>query len=266
MPVFDPNTIVFKPLLSKNSKPTKGESFCSEAKNVITLKVYRYDPSIDDLPKINEYQLNADETGPMVLDALIKIKDDIDETLSFRKSCREGSCGSCAVNINGINSLSCTKKISEIKEKEIHVFPLMHMSVVKDLVCDLTKFFEQYKSIKPWLQTEKVKNPEKEFIQTPEERKQIDGLYDCVMCACCSSGCPSYWWNEDKFLGPAALLQLQRWIKDSRDTNSKERLKNLSIDKSLDSCHTIFNCTISCPKSLNPAKEILKLRKEIIKS
>ena len=200
--------------------------------------------------------LKKKKLGPMTLDALMFIKNDIDPTLTFRRSCREGICGSCSMNVNGTNTLACLKPI---EDKEINIYPLPHMRVLKDLVPDLSEFYEQYKSIEPWLKNST--KAKKEQRQSPAERKKLDGLYECVLCACCSTSCPSYWWNGDKFLGPAILLQAYRFIVDSRDNNKKERLKSLEDKFKLYRCHTIMNCTKTCPKNLNPAKAISEIKK-----
>ena len=197
----------------------------------------------------------------MTLDALMFIKNDLDPTLTFRRSCREGICGSCSMNVNGTNTLACLKPI---EGKEINIYPLPHMRVLKDLVPDLSEFYEQYKSIEPWLKSST--KAKKEQRQSPSDRKKLDGLYECVLCACCSTSCPSYWWNGDKFLGPAILLQAYRFIVDSRDNNKKERLKNLEDKFKLYRCHTIMNCTKTCPKNLNPAKAISEIKKLQISS
>ena len=240
--------------LPKNSKIVKGKTFGTK-KNLV-LNIYRWNRDNRKNPSINTYHLNKSKIGPMVLDAIINIKNNIDPTLTFRRSCREGICGSCSMNINGTNTLAC---LTPIDKKEFNIYPLPHMSVIKDLVVDLEPFFEQYKSIKPYVVTDK--KPKKEHIQLPEDRKKLDGLYECILCACCSTSCPSYWWNSDKFLGPAILLQAYRFIVDSRDKNKKERLKQLNDAFKLYRCHTIMNCTKTCPKGLNPAKAISEIKK-----
>ena len=240
--------------LPKNSKIVKGKTFGTK-KNLV-LNIYRWNRDNGKNPSINTYHLNKSKMGPMVLDAIINIKNNIDPTLTFRRSCREGICGSCSMNINGTNTLAC---LTPIDQKEFNIYPLPHMSVIKDLVVDLEPFFEQYKSIKPYVVTDK--KPKKEHIQLPEDRKKLDGLYECILCACCSTSCPSYWWNSDKFLGPAILLQAYRFIVDSRDKNKKERLKQLNDAFKLYRCHTIMNCTKTCPKGLNPAKAISEIKK-----
>jgi succinate dehydrogenase / fumarate reductase iron-sulfur subunit len=199
----------------------------------------------------------------MVLDALIKIKNETDSTLAFRRSCREGVCGSCAMNVNGRNTLVCTKAINAYPDT-IKIYPLPHLPVVKDLVPDLTNFFNQYASVKPWL-TSDLAAPERERRQSKAERDKLDGLYECVLCACCSTSCPSYWWNGDRYLGPAVLLQAYRWLADSRDENSSERLNELDDAFKLYRCHTIMNCTDTCPKDLNPAKAIAEIKKLLVK-
>ena len=195
----------------------------------------------------------------MILDALIKIKNEIDPTLTFRRSCREGICGSCSMNIGGVNTLACLKGMKEFKGP-INIYPLPHLPVIKDLVPDLNQFYKQHASIKPWLETS-TDEPNEEWLQSEADRKQLDGLYECVMCACCSTSCPSYWWNGDKYLGPAALLHAYRWIIDSRDQDQKARLDDLNDSFKLYRCHTIMNCAKACPKGLNPAKAIAEIKK-----
>jgi succinate dehydrogenase / fumarate reductase iron-sulfur subunit len=191
----------------------------------------------------------------MVLDLIIKIKDEIDSSLTFRRSCREGICGSCAMNIGGTNTLACTKAIDEFKG-DIFIYPLPHMPVIKDLVPDLDNFYAQYASIEPWLQNDTPAPNNSERLQSPEERELLDGLYECILCACCSTSCPSYWWNSDEYLGPAVLLHAYRWIIDSRDEQAAKRLDALEDPFKLYRCHTIMNCAKTCPKGLNPAKAI----------
>lgn len=227
-----------------------------------TIKVYRWDPDTGENPRVDSYAVDMDACGPMVLDVLIRIKNNIDSTLTFRRSCREGICGSCAMNINGVNTLACTQSATEI-EGDISIYPLPHMSVIKDLVPDLNNFYAQYASIKPWLQSESPA-PDRERLQSEQDRAKLDGLYECILCACCSTSCPSYWWNSDKYLGPAALLQANRWIADSRDDATGERLDELDDAFKLYRCHTIMNCTNACPKGLNPAKAIAEIKKTII--
>ena len=225
-------------------------------------KIYRYDPECGDNPRLDTYEIDLDRIGPMVLDAIIHIKNDIDPTLTFRRSCREGICGSCAMNINGVNTLACTMPIEDCKG-DIKIYPLPHMPVVKDLVPDLTQVYAQYQSIQPWLQTASPA-PERERLQSPEDRAKLDGLYECILCFCCSTSCPSYWWNGDRYLGPAILLQAYRWIADSRDEMTGERLDALEDPFKLYRCHTILNCTRTCPKGLNPAKAIAEIKKLMV--
>ncbi len=250
--------------LPKNSRITAGRTLRSAAgaKRPRELRVYRYDPDSGANPRIDVYEIDLDKCGPMVLDALIHIKNELDSTLTFRRSCREGICGSCAMNIDGTNTLACTKAISDIKGA-IKIYPLPHMPVVKDLVPDMNQFYAQYASIKPWLQTV-TPAPERERLQSKEDRARLDGLYECILCACCSTSCPSYWWNGDRYLGPAILLQAYRWIIDSRDENTGERLDNLEDPFRLYRCHTIMNCTRTCPKGLNPARAIAEIKKLMV--
>jgi len=225
--------------------------------------IYRYDPESQAKPTMQEYSINLSDCGPMQLDALIHIKDDIDPSLTFRRSCREGICGSCAMNINGKNGLACLLYI-EPSEKPIEIQPLPHTYVVKDLVPDLTNFYNQYKSIEPWLKRQDVKaEGEREYFQSPEDRKKLDGMYECILCACCSTSCPSYWWNPEFYLGPAVLQQAYRWIADSRDQYSDERLAQLNDTMKLYRCHGIMNCTSCCPKGLDPALMIVKLKAQV---
>jgi succinate dehydrogenase / fumarate reductase iron-sulfur subunit len=225
--------------------------------------IYRWDPDLNENPRTDIYEVDLDECRPMILDALIKIKNEIDPTLTFRRSCREGVCGSCAMNIDGVNTLACTKAIDDIKG-DVKVYPLPHMPVIKDLVPDMTHFYAQYASIKPWMQTQTPPPPDREVLQSREDRAKLDGLYECILCACCSTSCPSYWWNGDRYLGPAILLQACRWIMDSRDENTGERLDNLEDPFRLYRCHTIMNCTNTCPKELNPAKAIADIKRKLV--
>jgi succinate dehydrogenase / fumarate reductase iron-sulfur subunit len=233
------------------------------AKRAKTFRIYRWDPDTAENPRFDSYTIDLDQTGPMVLDALIKIKSEIDPTLTFRRSCREGICGSCSMNIDGTNTLACTQAIDEVKG-DVQITPLPHMDVVKDLVPDFTHFYAQYASIKPWLQTVTPAPSLKERIQSPEDREKLDGLYECILCACCSTSCPSYWWNNDKFLGPAILLQAYRWLADSRDEMTGERLDELEDPFRLYRCHTIMNCSNVCPKGLNPAEAIGEIKKMMV--
>jgi len=225
--------------------------------------IYRWNPEKkDDKPKLQTYDVDLNTCGPMVLDALIKIKNEIDPTLTFRRSCREGICGSCSMNIGGVNTLACISKIDTKSSKPTKIYPLPHMYVVKDLVPDMNNFYAQYKMIQPWLQREGNDKPgTAQLLQTTKDREKLDGLYECILCACCSTSCPSYWWNSDKYLGPAVLLQAYRWIIDSRDHNSAARLDKLRDPFSVFRCHTILNCTKACPKGLNPGKAIGEIKK-----
>ncbi len=252
--------------LPKNSVVKEGKTYPAPAgaKNVRSFKIYRWDPGKDEKPRTDTYEIDMDDCGPMVLDALLKIKNEIDSTLTFRRSCREGICGSCAMNIDGSNTLACICGIDSIAEdKTVNIYPLPHMHVVKDLVPDLTHFYGQHASIKPWLQTE-TPAPERERLQSEQERAKLDGLYECILCACCSTSCPSYWWNSDKYLGPAILLQANRWLQDSRDEATGERLDALEDSFKLYRCHTIMNCTNTCPKGLNPAKAIAEIKEKLV--
>jgi succinate dehydrogenase / fumarate reductase, iron-sulfur subunit len=252
--------------LPKNSKIGKGQTFKApaEAKRVREFKVYRWNPDDGQNPRMDSYEVDLDSCGPMILDALIKIKNEIDPTLTFRRSCREGVCGSCSMNIDGKNGLACTTSIEECKSSDVKVTPLPHMDVIKDLVPDFKHFYAQYASIKPWLQATTPEPSGKERLQSKEEREKLDGLYECILCACCSTSCPSYWWNGDKYLGPAILLQAYRWLADSRDEMTGERLDNLEDPFRLYRCHTIMNCANACPKGLNPAKAIAEIKKMMI--
>ena len=248
--------------LPKNSKINgNGRDYRAEgATRVRRFKIYRWDPESGQNPRYDTFEIDLDDCGPMVLDALIKIKNEIDPTLTFRRSCREGICGSCSMNLNGRNGLACTTAMEDLSG-EIRITPLPHMEVVKDLVPDFTHFYAQYASIRPWLQTVSTTPSGKERLQSPEQREQLDGLYECILCACCSTACPSYWWNSDKFLGPAILLQAYRWLADSRDEMTGERLDALEDPFRLYRCHTIMNCANVCPKGLNPAKAIAETKK-----
>ncbi|RFB05503.1 succinate dehydrogenase iron-sulfur subunit [Parvularcula marina] len=252
--------------LPRNSKITgKGRVHKAKADggDIRTVKVYRYDPDDGENPRVDSYQV--DVTGvSMVLDLLIKIKSDFDSTLAFRRSCREGVCGSCAFNINGKNGLACITGLDELGSGDISIYPLPHQPVVKDLVTDLSKFYQQHAEVQPYLQADD--EPETEHRQSPEDREKLDGLYECILCACCSTSCPSYWWNgnkdgQDEYLGPAALLQAHRWIKDSRDDKTDERLAALEDTFKLYRCHTIMNCVNVCPKGLNPAEAINEIKR-----
>lgn len=248
--------------LPKNSRIGKGRHFAAPtgAKRVKTFKIYRYDPEGLENPRWDTYDVDVDACGPMLLDVLIHIKNTIDPTLTFRRSCREGVCGSCSMNIGGRNTLACTHGWEEVPGAQITISPLPGMPVVKDLVPDLTMFYAQYASIEPWLQTE-TPMPQKEWRQDPADREKLDGLYECILCACCTTSCPSYWWNGEKYLGPATLLHAYRWIIDSRDEATGDRLDALEDPFKLYRCHTIMNCAQVCPKGLNPAKAIAEIKK-----
>jgi succinate dehydrogenase / fumarate reductase iron-sulfur subunit len=247
--------------LPANSKIAKGKHYAAPegAKQVKRFVIYRYDPDSGATPRMDSYEVDLERCGPMVLDALIKIKNEIDPTLTFRRSCREGICGSCAMNIDGVNTLACTIAIEEARG-DVKVYPLPHMPVVKDLVPDLSNFYAQYASIKPWIQTRTPAPPDRERLQSKADQQKIDEPSACILCACCSTACPSYWWNSDRYLGPAALLAAYRWIVDSRDEATGERLDALQDPFKLYRCHTIMNCTRTCPKGLNPARAIAEIK------
>ena len=251
--------------LPKNSKIKKGKHHAAPAGAGKTrkFKIYRYDPDTGDNPRTDTFEVDTDDCGTMVLDALIKIKGDTDSSLTFRRSCREGICGSCAMNIDGTNTLACTKPIDEVRG-EVRIYPLPHLPVIKDLVPDMSTFYAQYTSIEPWLKTDSPPPANRERLQSPKDRENLDGLYECIMCACCSTACPSYWWNGDRYLGPAILLQAYRWLVDSRDESTGERLDDLEDPFRLYRCHTIMNCTRTCPKNLNPAKAIGEIKKMMV--
>jgi succinate dehydrogenase / fumarate reductase iron-sulfur subunit len=250
--------------LPKNSTISEGKTYKAPAgaKNIRRFRVYRWNQDDGKNPTVDTYEVDMDACGPMVLDALIKIKNEIDSTLTFRRSCREGVCGSCAMNIDGQNTLACTKACDDI-DGDVAIYPLPHMKVVKDLVPDLTTVYAQYASIKPWMQTQSPA-PSRERLQSKEEREKLDGLYECILCFCCTTSCPSYWWNGDRYLGPAILLQAYRWIADSRDEMTGERLDNLEDPFRLYRCHTIMNCAQTCPKGLNPAKAIAEIKQLMV--
>jgi succinate dehydrogenase / fumarate reductase iron-sulfur subunit len=250
--------------LPANSKVHEGRTFPAPAgaARQRRFRVYRWDPETGENPRLDTYEIDLGACGPMVLDALIKIKNEVDSTLTFRRSCREGICGSCSMNIDGTNTLACTKFIDEVKG-DVKVYPLPHLPVVKDLVSDLTQIFAQYAAIEPWLKTD-TPPAERERPQSPDERARLDGLWECILCFCCTTSCPSYWWSGDRYLGPAVLLQAYRWIADSRDERTGERLDELEDPFRLYRCHTIMNCTRTCPKGLNPAKAIAEIKKLMI--
>jgi succinate dehydrogenase / fumarate reductase iron-sulfur subunit len=248
--------------LPDNSKLIEGEYYKSktDSNNIKNFRVYRWSPDDEKNPRVDTYEVDMDNCGPMVLDAVMKIKSDIDPSLTFRRSCREGICGSCAMNIDGTNTLACTKPIKDCKS-DVAIYPLPHMPVIKDLVTNLKNLYKQLTSIKPWLHNSGKQSEDNiENLQTKSDRAKLDGLYECILCACCSTSCPSYWWNSDKYLGPAVLLQSYRWLQDSRDEARSERLKELDDTFKVYRCHTIMNCTQTCPKGLNPAKAIAGIK------
>ena len=246
--------------LPANSKVEKGKYYKDNtgSKNIRKVNVYRWDPSKNENPRLDTYEVDMDNCSSKVLDVLNKIKNEIDPSVAYRRSCAHGVCGSCAMNMNGKNGLACTKAHSEL-DGDIDIYPLPHLKVLKDLIGDLSTLYKQYESVEPWLKTSKINH--KENIHTTDDRANLNGLYECIMCACCSTSCPSYWWNGEKYLGPAVLLQAYRWIIDSRDEDRKERLKKVADELKLYRCHTILNCTNACPKGLNPAKAIAEIKK-----
>ncbi|MBJ3776113.1 succinate dehydrogenase iron-sulfur subunit [Acuticoccus mangrovi] len=246
--------------LPKNSRIEEGKTWPKPegATNLREFRVYRWQEEGTDNPKVDTYYIDLDDCGPMILDGLLYIKNKIDPTLAFRRSCREGICGSCAMNMNGLNGLACTTGMDEV-EGAVTIYPLPHMPVIRDLIPDLTNFYAQLREIEPWLKTD-TPQPQKEWRQSHYDREKLDGLYECILCACCSTSCPSYWWNGDRYLGPAALLQAHRWIVDSRDEKTGERLDALEDPFRLYRCHTIMNCANACPKGLNPAKAIAEIK------
>lgn len=251
--------------LPKNSvvKKEKRMKTSKHSVPVYRVEVYRWQPEGGENPHIDVFDVPRDQCGSMVLDVLFKIKNEMDGSLAFRRSCREGVCGSCAMNVNGKNTLSCISPLSDYTSDTLRIYPLPHLNVLKDLVVDMTHFYAQYASIKPWLENAPL-TQEREQRQTEAARAALDGLYDCVLCACCSTSCPSYWWNSERYLGPAVLLQAYRFIMDSRDSAKKERLAALDEAFKLYRCHTIMNCVDTCPKGLNPAKAIASIKQLLI--
>jgi len=229
---------------------------------IVTLSVFRYDPEAGDKPFMQSYSVPVDKPGMKLLDALNYIKWKLDGTLTYRRSCGEGVCGSDGLNINGVNGLACITPVAGLKQP-IHVRPLPSMHVIRDLVVDMDHFFDQYLQIQPWLKT-KTPTPEHERLQTPEQRAELDGSYECILCGCCTTSCPSWWWNGDRFLGPAALLQANRWIVDSRDEAMGERLDQLEDSFRLYRCHQIMNCMEACPKELNPTAAINHIKRALV--
>lgn len=256
--------------LPRNSKVKPGKKINAAgtgAKRKKTFKIYRYDPDDKTNPRMDEFTIDLDKCGPMVLDAIIHIKNEVDSSLTFRRSCREGICGSCAMNIDGRNTLACLKPIEEVSG-DVKITPLPHMPVVKDLVPDLNHVYAQYAAVEPWMKTDSPP-PTRERLQSPEDADRLNGEDGkgpaaCILCFCCSTSCPSYWWNSDKFLGPAVLLNAWRWLTDSRDEAAGERLDQLEDPFRLYRCHTIMNCTNACPKDLNPAKSIAEIKKMMV--
>lgn len=234
----------------------------SETRSV-KFEIYRYDPDKDERPYMQKLEINLGPNDKMLLDAILRIKDEVDDSLSLRRSCREGVCGSDAMNVNGKNVLACTTNLRDLKQP-IVLRPLPGLPVVRDLIVDMTHFFNQYHSIKPYLINHDIP-PERERLQSPEAREQLDGLYECILCAACSTACPSFWWNPDKFVGPAGLLQAYRFIVDSRDQATGERLDNLEDPYRLFRCHTIMNCTDVCPKGLNPSQAISNIKEMLVR-
>ena len=247
--------------LPKNSKVTAGRihKASAGAKTVRNFDIYRWNPDDGANPRLDTFQVDLEAIGPMVLDALIHIKNDIDPSLTFRRSCREGICGSCAMNIDGTNTLACLKPIEDVKDT-VKIYPLPHMAVVKDLVPDLSMAYAQLRSVEPWLKSDTPPPPDKERLQSKAERSKLDGMWECILCFCCTTSCPSYWWNGDRYLGPATLLAAYRWIADSRDEYTGARLDALEDPFKLYACRTIMNCTKTCPKGLNPAQAIGEIK------
>lgn len=246
--------------LPANSRVRQGRTHPAPAgaRQTRTFHIYRYDPDSQDNPRLDRFEVDVSGLS-MVLDALIQIKASSDSSLTFRRSCREGICGSCAMNIDGKNGLACISACADVK-RDIRIYPLPHMPVIKDLIPDLTDFYAQYAAMKPWLQTHTPPPPDGERLQSKEDQEKVDRPSACILCACCSTSCPSYWWNSDRYLGPAALLAAYRWIVDSRDEATGERLDQLEDPFRLYRCHTIMNCTEACPKDLNPAKAIAEIK------
>ena len=254
--------------LPRNSKVKKGLHWkvpadkAGESGKTRSFKVYRWNPDTGENPRLDTYEVPVERMGQMVLDALIWIKNNVDSSLTFRRSCREGVCGSCSMNIDGTNTLACTKNLDDIRG-DVGVYPLPHRPVVKDLVPDLNQLYSQLASIEPWLKTDSPA-PSRERHQSVQDRAKLDGLWECILCFSCSTACPSYWWNGDRYLGPAILLQAYRWLIDSRDEATGDRLDNLEDPFRLYRCHTILNCAKACPKGLNPALAIAEIKKMML--
>ena len=253
-------------LLPANSRVRPGVTYQAPAgaRAVRKLRIYRFNPDSGANPRLDTFELDTESCGPMVLDALIQLKATADSSLTFRRSCREGICGSCAMNINGVNTLACTQSCADLGGGDVRIYPLPHLPVVKDLVADLSNFYAQYAAVKPWLQARTPASPDRERLQSREDQEKIDRPSACILCACCSTSCPSYWWNGDRYLGPAALLAAYRWIVDSRDEATGERLDALNDPFRLYRCHTIMNCANVCPKGLSPAKAIAEIKKMVV--
>ena len=252
--------------LAQNSKIVKGKTFKKNknSKNLKLIEIYRWERDLGKKPRIDRFYIDTNNCGPMILDALIYIKSELDPSLTFRRSCREGVCGSDGMNINGKNGLACVTPLSEVlKRNKITLRPMPGLPVVRDLIVDMKQFFDQLEKVKPYLIT-KSDSPDIERKQTPEDREELDGLYECILCGCCSTSCPSFWWNPDKFLGPAALLQSWRFIADTRDEATEERLDDLEDAFSLYRCHGIMNCVSVCPKGLNPTEAISNIRNKLL--
>jgi succinate dehydrogenase / fumarate reductase, iron-sulfur subunit len=243
--------------------PVSSSLTAQTQKRTVAFSIYRYNPDVDSKPRMENITVELMPTDKMLLDALMRIKQTGDDSISFRRSCREGVCGSDAMNINGKNGLACITNLRDLKQP-IVLRPLPGLPVIRDLIVDMTQFFKQYHSIKPFLIND-TPPPEKERLQSPAEREELDGLYECILCACCSTSCPSFWWNPDKFVGPAGLLQAYRFIADSRDQAVGERLDNLEDPYRLFRCHTIMNCVDVCPKGLNPTRAIGKIKELMVK-
>ncbi|MGB2815663.1 MAG: succinate dehydrogenase iron-sulfur subunit [Burkholderiaceae bacterium] len=250
-------------MTANSNVETRAVAGTAAGARTVRFEIYRYDPDKDARPYMQTLEVKLDPNDKMLLDALMRIKSDFDDSVSFRRSCREGVCGSDAMNINGKNGLACITNLRDLKEP-IVLKPLPGLPVIRDLIVDMSQFFKQYHSIKPFLIND-TPPPETERLQSPEEREELNGLYECILCACCSTSCPSFWWNPDKFVGPAGLLQAYRFIADSRDQATNERLDNLNDPYRLFRCHTIMNCVDVCPKGLNPTRAISKIRDMLVR-
>ncbi len=230
----------------------------------LTMSIYRYNPEVDDAPYMKDYDIEIPEkSDPMLLTLLERLKAEQDPTISYRRSCREGVCGSDGMNINGTNGLACITQVSQLKSNKIVIRPLPGFPVIRDLAVDMSQFYQQYERVEPYLQNDGVA-PARERLQSPQDRALLDGLYECILCACCTSSCPSFWWNPEKFVGPAGLLQARRFLADSRDTATNHRLEKLQDPFSVFRCRTIMNCTNVCPKGLNPSLAIAQIRTEML--